>query len=214
MGCDIHPYVEHRTKRIWHPSDIWVKDYRYNEKKKEFRIPCHCGIEHSRHYNWFAFLAGVRNRSWGERIPVLTEPRGLPKDCCPRIRGAAKSWGSDGHSHSYLTFGELEDGYRGHKDDRIGFYGALDDRSPSPELARWLETDEQSRSEPPGGYCSYGSGAGIYGYTFPRFRWYQRLSDLIGDTYSRWRGYLQNVSFEYRVPDDRQNIRVVFLFDN
>jgi hypothetical protein len=142
---------------------------------------------------------------------VLAEPRGLPEGCCPRIRGAAKSWGSDGHSHSYLTFGELEEGYKRHKDDRIGFYGALDDRNPSPELARWLEADEHSRSEPPGGYCASGSGAG---YSFPRFRWHQRLSDLIGDTYSRWKDYLWGVSFEHGVPNDRENIRVVFWFDN
>jgi len=43
MGCDIHAYVEHRKRKLWHPSDVWVRDSRYGESKR-YRIPCHCGI--------------------------------------------------------------------------------------------------------------------------------------------------------------------------
>jgi hypothetical protein len=211
MGCDIHAYVEHRKRKLWHPSDdVWVRNSRYGESKR-YRIPCHCGIYSSRNYDWFAFLAGVRNGTWGEKIPVLAEPRGLPKDCCQRIGVASRYWGLDGHSHSYLTFGELEEGYKKHKDDRIGFYGALDDRSPSPELARWLEADEYRRGSPPGGFCHSGGGGG---YIYPRYRWNERLSELVGDYYGKWHDYLWDVSFEYRVANDRENVRVVFWFDN
>jgi hypothetical protein len=85
MGCDIHSYAERKNQ-----SGKWEM------------------IEFSpfkwRNYDWFGFLADVRNYS---AIPPIAEPRGLPKGLSPRVREKVDDWGSDGHSKSWLSVAEL-----------------------------------------------------------------------------------------------------------
>jgi len=110
MGCDIHVYVEFK---IWYGEnkDKWFDGdhYRFNpffgsdeyEKKMEI-VPIYDG----RNYSLFSVLAGVRN--YGGNIPI-SEPKGIPEDCCEQIKTECESWDCDGHSHSYFTLKELLD---------------------------------------------------------------------------------------------------------
>lgn len=70
----------------------------------------------SRLYDWcqvalFGVLAGVRNDDAraGEPYRPIAVPRGLPADVSEEMRQWADDYGSDGHSHSWLSVRELVD---------------------------------------------------------------------------------------------------------
>lgn len=84
MGCDIHLYVEKKTKGKWQHIAGNFYD--------------------SRNYETFAILADVRN---GNGIKPISPPKGLPIDVSKAVRQESDNWGRDGHSHSYLTMQEL-----------------------------------------------------------------------------------------------------------
>lgn len=58
-------------------------------------------------YRLFGILAQVRDASLEPIHPNFY--RGLPTDVSPEVEELADSWGADGHSHNYLTLGELLD---------------------------------------------------------------------------------------------------------
>jgi hypothetical protein len=88
MGCDIHGYVE-------------VRKYDFGEWYDCIDIQSIVG----RNYNMFALLFGIRN--YANYIP-LTENRGLPEGLSDRAKEKIKYWAEDGHSHSFVTWQELQ----------------------------------------------------------------------------------------------------------
>lgn len=86
MGCDIHLFVEKKTKDGW--SCI------YDEGK----------LYSNRSYSLFSILADVRND--GDFIPI-SEPKGIPDDASSSVKGYMEDWGCDIHSKSFLTVQEL-----------------------------------------------------------------------------------------------------------
>ena len=81
---------------MWVSADSWKKvdsDYWRADE-----------IYDNRNYYAFSVLADVRN---SYDIVPISEPRGIPEDCCYPIRHKVDSMGSDGHSHSYFTLKEL-----------------------------------------------------------------------------------------------------------
>jgi hypothetical protein len=110
MGCDIHLYVEKRdADGLWRSADTWYDDPDYPDRKTVYKWGL--GLERlagpiydGRNYNLFAVLADVRNH---ETFVPIAAPRGVPADASPEYAAEAKSWGGDGHSHSWLTLGEL-----------------------------------------------------------------------------------------------------------
>lgn len=118
MGCDIHLYGE---KKIYDFDDeekkhgVWVSLDLWKEMDCE---PSYAGkletpyknrfYNGGRNYNLFTALAGVRSHYFTNllRIP---EPKGFPKDASKPVKQCKRHWGSDGHSHSYLTLKELND---------------------------------------------------------------------------------------------------------
>lgn len=101
MGCDIHFYVEVRIApdQQWVTADAWQPD----DIDGSPEVASHHAFYTARNYSLFALLAGVR----GDEKPIAA-PRGIPDDACPEYKAAAKNYGSDGHSHSWLTLEELE----------------------------------------------------------------------------------------------------------
>lgn len=106
MGADIHAYAEFRNNLgLWEE----IQDY------EPFS---------DRNYNVFSFFAGVRFGNdydyqlvwWGNggmltgrRVtpyPIIA-PRGLPNDVSPSVKAKSDEYGSDGHSHSWLSVEEL-----------------------------------------------------------------------------------------------------------
>lgn len=86
MGCDIHAHAERRN-----PEGGWG------------RLAIPEPFDH-RNYGVFGFLADVRNYS---EVPPLAPRRGLPADASEAVKEDCESWSGDGHSHSWLSLGEL-----------------------------------------------------------------------------------------------------------
>lgn len=116
MGCDIHFYVERRVNGRWVTADKWTPNkYASEEDSNEPKFEIEYGNQFytGRNYDLFAILANVRNGrgfagiKTGEGFDPISEPRGIPEDCCPEYRSAAEYYGVDGHSHSYQTVAEL-----------------------------------------------------------------------------------------------------------
>lgn len=83
MGCDIHLHSEIKINGRWH---------------------CYGSPNPHRNYRLFARMANVRN--YGDIVPIA-EPRGLPSDVSVVVKFSADDYGTDGHSHSYLTSAEI-----------------------------------------------------------------------------------------------------------
>jgi hypothetical protein len=120
MGCDIHLMAEkkvyhyedkERANGVWINIDKWSENeghYEYNEKRK-MAILYEDRFYTGRNYNLFCALAGVRRNAFYGEPKIISEPKGRPKDASKLVKSEIRSWGSDGHSHSYLTLKELKD---------------------------------------------------------------------------------------------------------
>lgn len=115
MGCDIHLYVERKVDDKWVTADKWTPDP-YSDEGEEHQLivdddDCFYG---ERNYDLFAILADVRNGHGtagiitGTGFNPISEPKGLPNDVSPEVKAASDFWGSEGHSHSWLTLAELQ----------------------------------------------------------------------------------------------------------
>jgi hypothetical protein len=85
MGCDIHLHVEVKVGGKW---------LHYNSPTI------------NRDYGLFTKMAGVRVRG-DETTRPISQPRGLPPDVSDSTAWVAKYWGTDAHSHSYLSASEM-----------------------------------------------------------------------------------------------------------
>ena len=86
MGCDIHGYLE-----LVH-SETYVTGV--------------CNIPSDRDYDLFGLLAGVRN--YVDAAPI-SEPRGLPSEVSWKMKDEVEGYGTDGHSHSWLSYKDFKD---------------------------------------------------------------------------------------------------------
>ena len=135
MGCDIHDYVEVKKNGRWekvgavfpapyHDPDRSVDVHMCWETGEFFtgyhpsrQEPCNenCYVSNPRFidhpfdvrsYRTFAVLAGVRNGYGQEYVPIA-EPRGLPDDVTPEVVRQSDHYGADGHSHTWLSLGDI-----------------------------------------------------------------------------------------------------------
>ena len=104
MGCDIHTFVEKKSRPKWQSIDRF-KLNPYHGEEGEHEQYSVVDFHRGRDYRLFAVLADVRNNS--ENRPIC-DPRGLPEDCNDIITRHSASWDMDGHSHSYHTLADLE----------------------------------------------------------------------------------------------------------
>lgn len=111
MGCDIHIIAEVKENGVWKknsekifPNSHFKKDSEHEWEVEQF----HSDPDDWRHYDWFAILANVRNGYGfagvvtGEGFNVISQPRGIPNDCCEEWKQQCEQWRGDFHSHSYL----------------------------------------------------------------------------------------------------------------
>lgn len=99
MGCDIHVYREKLVDGQWVSLDNWVKEYDDEPASVPWRERYS-----GRNYNLFGLLCdGVRSSH-----SFSLKEKGFPSDASPQVVSANAVWGCDGHSHSYLTLGELK----------------------------------------------------------------------------------------------------------
>lgn len=117
MGCDIHDFIEYRNSgEPWQPIGKWTHyPYGPSDDKSEVLEPRYPQDYWygDRNYNLFSILADVRNGygfagvDTGTGFRPISKPRGLPHDVSREIRTYSDWYGSDGHSHSHLTLGEI-----------------------------------------------------------------------------------------------------------
>lgn len=202
MGCDIHLYTEYQNKEgIWTTGDIWEPS-KYGEG---LVVPGRFRAYDSRNYNFFAWLANVRNQTWGEYITPISEPKGIPENCCSEIKEMIKQWEGDGHSHSFFTFKELEDAYEKMREDKIEFNGAVNPSNPNPKFQTWLQQKPEERGAPPDGYCAAGT------HCIP-MKWVETLEELLKWPWNELRDFLWNLQWDKNITSDK--VRIVFFFDN
>jgi hypothetical protein len=110
MGCDIHFYVERKVNGLWVTADKWSPNpYSPDVMKVDYKDEFYSG----RNYDLFSILANVRNGygfagiTTGAGFTPISNPKGVPPDCCSEYRKEVECWGNDGHSHSYLTLKEI-----------------------------------------------------------------------------------------------------------
>lgn len=123
MGCDIHLMAEKKVfhvddkdkeKGVWINIDKWVVNetrFRYSsegEKYPTMTITYDDRFYKGRNYNLFTALAGVRSFEFDNAPPIISEPKGFPKDASPQVKSENKRWKGDGHSHSWLTLSEIK----------------------------------------------------------------------------------------------------------
>lgn len=83
MGCDIHAHSELKINGKWHHMSEMDID---------------------RNYALFERMAGV----CGCDINAIAPPRGIPEDVSELTKFLCDNYGSDGHSHSWLSSDEIK----------------------------------------------------------------------------------------------------------
>ncbi len=119
MGCDIHMFIEYKVGNgKWEADEHHtptVIDYCSPSDSQKCEAcekgrPLECEQSYrdfpqvdatSRNYRLFGALAEVRGEG-------SKPPKGLPKNVSKGIKEASENYGSDGHSHSYLTLKEFK----------------------------------------------------------------------------------------------------------
>lgn len=105
MGADIHIYAERKLKDgTWSLTKVLgfeTKSALRNEGDfvEGKGTPWLSYRVRTRHYNFFAALAGVRGPG--------PHPKGLPEDVSPYVKEEAERWDGDGHSHSWYSAAEF-----------------------------------------------------------------------------------------------------------
>jgi hypothetical protein len=151
-----------------------------------------------RDYGLFSTLAGVRDYS--NLVVPVSEPKGMPDDCCEFIKEQCDRYGKDGHSHSWLTLKELRD-YQ-NASPKLPLTGLL-----SPESLTALDRDGITPNE----WCQ---GTNMVGWE--RRNWVEdnkTLIPLIKLMEDRVKSLMQYEWQDYDFGNDAM-IRIVFWFDN
>lgn len=202
MGCNIHMYVERKTKAGWFNCDYFVPSILYRGSSEYNRIPIYDG----RNYALFATLANVRNYG---NTAYISEPKGFPNDACDYIKDEYESWWLDAHSGSYITLKELIDFHEaGHPLKRRGML--------SPEQQKELDSGVL-----PDHWCR---GTNQSGY---EFREWEEENNILVPLINKLKERMAELNMVYDFYWDSTNeetrrqayeksadIRIVFWFDN
>lgn len=131
MGCDIHLWMEIKkkypnpaSKPAWETlGNVFVNPY----YRSEFGLPTLSPFDYERNakftsqpysgrnYDLFAILANVRNGvgfagvDMGDGFNPIDEPRGVPTNASDFYRKKVEDYGSDGHSHSWMTLEDFDE---------------------------------------------------------------------------------------------------------
>ena len=148
MGCDIHIKIEKRVDNTWVDVPWTSSDKReYSPKHDPTGKLELSDYFDGRNYNLFGILADVRQGTWGDNIPPIAEPRGIPEDS-PWFNESESSdfdtWFGD-HSFSFVTLKELLD----YDWDASYTYYTQASKEVAEEMAR--------TGNPPTSWCAWGT---------------------------------------------------------
>lgn len=200
MGCDIHMYVEYKTKvnekEKWVSGDYFKPNPYHGEWEGEDKLD-RMELYGARNYGLFSTLAGVRDYT-DAMIPV-SDPKGIPEDTCQYIKNENERWGSDGHTHSWLTLSELKK-YQ-EKNLKLKRTGLL-----SPQ-----QLEDFNKGILPESWCQ---GTNQPGYE--RREWEEENTTLIPIIEKLQKRAHELMQYEFDKYDEANDdkIRIVFWFDN
>lgn len=192
MGCDIHMFTEMKVNEEWVNIDYFIRNNNYGKADYEPEyemIP----IVYRRHYALFAMLANVRNDSNNEYI---SNPKGLPVDCCKYISDNSKSLESDGHSHSYLTLEELITFAKDHKYTK--YSGLMTEAN-----AKLVDAGEMPQM-----WCKATNAPNMV------YREWQYENNILQPIISELTKRKEDMKYQYICDVTDSDIRIVFWFDN
>lgn len=213
MGCDIHICIEVKNNDgEWRNYDNFRHNPYYVEgdecEEEIIQIP----IFTDRDYLLFSRLCGVREHSIFDAIAISTldeniqlqktekvsDVKGVPSDCSVVTKQIIDKWGSDGHSHSFLTLKEIKD-YINKKSSKK-YHGFL--TSPQSKLlAEGILPDYWSRVETEE-YINFA-------------QWERPWSAEIDGNMIALANAIEKRAKEFFYSDDvSEKTRIVFFFDN
>lgn len=177
MGCDIHMFIEKKIGSEWMSMGE---------------------IDVNRNYDLFAFLAGVRGD--GQHFAR----KGFPEDASQQVKEECWEYGSDGHSHSYLTLRELQ---TVNWDDETFM---MDQEGIMPN-EQWPKFEETVKAGKPDYNLLYPHwAAGGDPETSSYHEWQIPRKILLQDFNDKVMKFLPSLCIDC-TPDE---IRIVFWFDN
>ena len=204
MGCDIHLYTEAKDtkngKKVWRNTDDWRLNPYYEkgntDGETEYNLK---SIYHDRDYELFTVLAGVRQ--YNDKNVPISKPKGLPRDASKVVKESSADYGADGHSHSFLTYAEIED----YANDvgSVVYSGLI-----TPEAAKKLEKDGELPQE----WCQ-----GSTDKTLVWAEWkapFASLQKLLKKMEERMRDELWIFNDNPIETEKKNDFRIVFWFDN
>jgi len=191
MGCDIHLYREKKVNGVWVTADEGWADI-YDEG-------CIClpyeEQFNDRDYDLFGFLAtGVRHEH-----EFSFAARGLPFTACEEVKTVNDRCGTDGHSHSYLSVGELKEAWEFLQDKTITVSG-MKDKEEIKNLRASIESEEETDWNLIYPYCKWGNSPDL-----------EEFSIEIPANYKL--GLVKTI-IELFDDVDGDDHRIVFWFDN
>ncbi len=225
MGCDIHLYTERLENGKWVTADRWTPDeYEPGRMCVEYENRIYSG----RSYYLFSILADVRNGrgfagvKTGEGFIPISEPKGIPEDCCAEYRRASDEYGSDGHSHSYFTVAEL-----------LAYdwtqVSCLQGWINGPEFAEWNRY-RRSRGKGPEQSCGGVDGPDVRHLSLQEMEsetakmderqiatelhWTYCLAEWTEPYYQCAKGFLSEAMPKLWAMGKPDDVRIVFFFDN
>lgn len=101
MGCDIHVCLEKHIHHDWHTANEWTLSKDDDEDEGEWFDN---DMSIGRDYLLFSILGDVRSDG---SVEPMSFDRGIPEDCCMETKRYSDQWGSDGHSHGWLSLGDI-----------------------------------------------------------------------------------------------------------
>jgi hypothetical protein len=96
MGCDIHLYIEYKSKKP-----------RYDGRESNW-ASFGDRINPGRNYAMFGLMANVRNCYSDGKLPVLVEPRGMPDDATYSTADDNRMYISEDEGENYVTMETAE----------------------------------------------------------------------------------------------------------
>jgi hypothetical protein len=135
MGCDIHLYKEKKVNGRWVTADEGWKN-EFDEGGVD--VPYDNRFT-DRDYDLFGYLSkGVRRE-----FDFSFLARGIPFNASEEVKKCSEQWGSDGHSHSYLTLTELKEAWEFLQTKTIPVDG-MKSQDGFKELMESIESNEET----------------------------------------------------------------------
>jgi len=187
MGCDIHLFKEKKVNGQWVTADDWSNE--------EDELYCERSNYGDRNYNLFGFISKGTRRHHEKSFDV----KGMPSDASAEVKKCCEAWGADGHSHSYLTIGELKAAFEIVKNDKATINGMM-------HRDQWAKVQEEAKKPEPNWMVIYPYCQSTNMSEYVNFSIDVPMSFILGSGIEEIIAGFDGIEAE--------DLRIVFWFDN